>query len=86
MNCFGHRKRPDKQQRRQEKERQRDRLRQTDPDGLLKIALKPGPRRQSFTAADPEKFYREKGQWERNAAEETSGTGGCCEPGGTGVR
>ena len=59
-------KRVEKEQRRDKQERERDALRQTDPEGLLKIALESGWRRRSFTAADPGKFYRKAGHWAQN--------------------
>ncbi|KAK5169422.1 uncharacterized protein LTR77_005398 [Saxophila tyrrhenica] len=50
--------------RREEKQREEDKLRQTDPNGLLKIALPgSGRRRRSFTAADPARFFRKEGHW-----------------------
>ena len=73
MSCFGlfekqglvarQAKRNQKLKRQQEKQQREDNLRQTDPSGLLKITLKPGLRRESFTATDPGKFYNEKGHW-----------------------
>jgi hypothetical protein len=73
-----------KQAHAQEKQRQQDAKRQKDPNGLLKMALKSGVRRLSFTAADPGRFYtahptedahndpwREKGAEEGRAYEAT---------------
>lgn len=88
MSCFGFWKKNKepphlKQQRREEKQRAQDRLRQTEPNGLLEIAagerkgLKRLQRRQSFTAADPGRFYKEGGHWTKNEdGHDHEGTGG----------
>lgn len=47
-----------KKRKQQEKQQGQDEQRQKNPNGLLEIALKSGFRRQSFTAADPSRFYQ----------------------------
>ena len=47
-----------KQAQHQERLQQQDDQRQKDPNGLLKIALKGGVRRQSLTIMDPGWFYK----------------------------
>ena len=52
-------KKQQKQDRVQEKQVKQDLQRQTNPNGMLELALKGGVKRHSFTAADPARFYQE---------------------------
>lgn len=63
-------KRRQKRSRRVEKQNKQNTLRQKDPEGLLKIALKPSPRRKSLTAADPARFYKKESSWTDHLASE----------------
>jgi hypothetical protein len=65
-------KREKRRQRRKEKQDREDALRQNDPNGLLKIALQRGPRRRSFTATDPGKYFSSEGHWTEKKSDDES--------------
>lgn len=63
MSSSNHQSKRDAKQKRREERKQgtqrlQDEQRQKDPNGLLKLALQKGFRRNSFTAADPGRFYK----------------------------